>query len=124
MAQQIASGTNSIRGFTIVNRATGDPVDSGTVNYYLKALSGAQVGKWWDNTSTTWEVSATGNAMTHQGDGHWSIDLESAALVNGDTLLEYGIESGDLHIPVGQVLNVVDPDAVSTEETIRRVCPS
>jgi hypothetical protein len=97
------------RFFTVVARASGAPITSGTVNYYLKAKSGANAGKWWANATETWEVAETANAMTHEADGHWEIDLASTPFADGVRYLEYVKESGDLHVPQARHLigNVV-----------------
>lgn len=87
------------RFFTVVARASGAPITSGTVNYYLKAKSGANAGKWWKDADQTWDVAETANAMTHDADGHWEIDLTSTPFADGVRCLEYVKESGDLHVP-------------------------
>ena len=87
------------RFFTVVARASGAPIVAGTVNYYLKAKSGADAGKWWKNSDQTWAVAETANAMTHDADGHWEIDLASTPFAAGVRYLEYTKESGDLHVP-------------------------
>jgi hypothetical protein len=87
------------RFFTVVARASGAPITSGTVNYYLKAKSGANAGKWWKNADETWDAAETANAMTHDADGHWEIDLASSPFADGVRYLEYVKESGDLHVP-------------------------
>jgi hypothetical protein len=95
------------RGFTVVAKANGDPITTGTVNYYLKAKSGANAGKWWRNSDQTWLPAETANAMTHDADGHWDILLTAGAtgpFVAGVRCLEYIKESGNLHVPDGRLL--------------------
>ena len=95
------------RGFTAVARANGDPITTGTVNYYLKCKSGANAGKWWRNSDQSWQASETANAMTHDADGHWDILLTAGAagpFVAGVRYREYVKESGSLHVPDGRLL--------------------
>ena len=63
--QSIQVGTTE-RFATLVARADGSPITSGTVNYYLKAKSGANAGKWWRDSDQTWQAGETANAMTHE----------------------------------------------------------
>lgn len=93
------------RGFTVVAKASGDPITAGSVNYHLKCKSGANAGKWWRESDRTWQPLETGNAMTHDADGHWDILLTAAGpFVAGVRYLEYVKESGNLHVPDGRFL--------------------
>jgi hypothetical protein len=96
--QSIDAGATE-RFFTVVAKASGDPITGGTVNYYLKSKSGDNAGKWWRDSDQTWQVAETANAMTHDADGHWEIDLSESPFTAGVRYLEYTKESGDLHIP-------------------------
>jgi hypothetical protein len=110
MAERIKAGVAHVREFTLVNRAIGAPIDTGTVNYFLKALTGPNAGKWWNEGSDSWVASAQANAMTHEGAGHWSLTIDADAFSAGETLLEYASESSDVHVPVGRGLYVVTAD--------------
>ena len=99
MSQDIDSNTTE-RIFPVVAKASGSPITTGTVNYYLKAKSGTNVGKWWRDSDQTWQATETANAMTHEVDGSWEIDLSAAPFSHGVRFLEYVKESGDLHAPV------------------------
>jgi len=98
--QTIEAANTRDRIFSVVARADGSPITSGTVNYYLKALSGAQSGKWWRDSDQTWQASETANVMTHQADGHWTRAVTATPWTSGVEYLEYVKESGDLHIPI------------------------
>lgn len=102
--QSVEAGTSLPRAFTLVTRAAGAPVVAGTVNYYLKALTGAQAGNFWRDSDQTWQVAETANAMTHQNDGHWTRALAASPWSDGIAYLEYAKESGDLHVPVSRHL--------------------
>ena len=99
MSYQTIDAGATERFFTVIAKASGNPIIAGTVNYFLKAKSGADVGKWWRNSDQTWQVAETANAMAHEADGHWEIDLASSPFVDGLRYLEYVKESGDLHVP-------------------------
>lgn len=98
--QTIEAANTRDRIFSVVARADGSPITSGTVNYYLKALSGGNAGKWWRDSDQTWQASETANAMTHAADGHWTRALAATPWTSGVEYLEYVKESGDLHIPI------------------------
>jgi hypothetical protein len=98
--------STSPRCFTIIDKTSGSGVTSGTINWYLKNITGANAGKWWRNSDGTWQVSETANAMTHQSDGHWTITLSATPWVDGDVSLEYAKSSTDIHVPVSRMLNV------------------
>jgi hypothetical protein len=102
--QTIETGDTSERGFTLVAKASGSPITSGTVNYYLKAKSGANAGKWWRDSDQTWQAVEIANAMTHDADGHWSRTLAASPFSDGVIYLEYAKESGDIHVPVSRRL--------------------
>lgn len=95
------------RGFTVIARLDGSPITSGTVNYYLKCKSGSNAGKWWRDSDQTWQAAATGNAMSHDADGHWDVLLTAGAsgpFLAGVRYREYVKESGNLHVPEGRLL--------------------
>jgi hypothetical protein len=100
----IETGSTDERMFTLVKRANGDPITAGTVNWYLQARSGANAGKWWRISDNSWQVAETGNAMTHQADGHWTRALDQSPFADGIRFLEYAKESGDLHVSVSRSL--------------------
>jgi len=82
----------------LVAKVDGSAITTGTVNYYLKCLTGTNAGLWWKNSDQTWAASETANAMTHQADGSWTITLAATPFVDAILYLEYAKESGDLHV--------------------------
>lgn len=96
--QSIQPGTTE-RFFTAVRRVNGDPIVSGLVDYYLKAKSGPNEGKWWSDSDQSWKVVETANAMTHEADGHWEIDLTVSPFSLGIRYLEYMKDATNAHIP-------------------------
>lgn len=94
----------------MVAKSNGAPITAGTVNYYLKAKSGGNAGKYWNDAATTWDAAETPNPMTHDADGNWTIELSSSPFVAGVMYLEYAKESGGLHIPAeGRLLRGTAP---------------
>jgi hypothetical protein len=100
------AGSTQPRCFTVVDKTSGSGVTSGTVNWYLKNISGANAGKWWRNSDGTWQGSETANAMTHQSDGHWTLNLSATPWVDGDVSLEYAKSAADNHVPTARLLSV------------------
>ncbi len=110
--QTIQTGSADLRYFTMIAKASGSPITSGTVNWYCKAKSGTNSGKWWKQSDGTWAGSETANAMTHDADGHWYVDHVNTGVgafaLDNVQFLEYAKESGDLHVPVGRSLHTGD----------------
>lgn len=103
----IESLNSDLREFTLIAKLTGSPITTGTVNWYLLALTGANSGKWWKTADGTWAASETANAMTHRADGHWTRDPvfdDTSPWTDGVEFLEYAKESGNLHVPVSRKL--------------------
>lgn len=103
------------RFFTLIGKSTGDPIINGTVNYYLKAKSGTDDGKWWRESDQTWQKIEIANPMSHEADGHWEIDFTTSPFTsNGVRFLEYIKESDNLHVPDSRHLiardELVQPD--------------
>lgn len=86
--------------FTLVKRADGAPITSGTVNFYLQANTGTNAAKWYRGSDATWQASeAIAGAASHLSDGHWELSLPAAVWVQGVNYYAYPKETGDLHIP-------------------------
>ena len=97
-------------GLPIVAKAIGNPITTGTVNFYLVALTGDNAGKWWVDSTSTWSASETvSKAGTHRADGHWYASLKSAAWIQDVRYRLYAKENGDLHIPVCDEIAAFDP---------------
>ncbi|HUW99883.1 MAG TPA: hypothetical protein VMY35_02810 [Phycisphaerae bacterium] len=97
-------GQANVLSLPVVKRASGDPITTGTITFYLKALDGANAGKWWKGEDWTWDAEAQSAGAGGGGDaadGHWSVSIASAAWTAGVRYLLYAKESGALHIPVG-----------------------
>jgi len=116
--QSIETGLKE-RFFTVVGRSDGNPITAGTVNYYLKAKSGDNAGKWWQDSDQTWQDTEVANTMTHEADGHWEIELTSSPFIDEERYLEYVKEASNRHVPdsrhlVGQDrLNQPDNDSIA-----------
>jgi hypothetical protein len=58
----------------IVDRGSLDPITAGTVNFYLKAQTGAYAGKWYQGSDSTWQASESiAGAATNSGDSGWEL---------------------------------------------------
>lgn len=85
----------------LVAKASGGPITSGTVNFYLVALDGTNAGKWFKGAGSSWEVAESiAGAGTHKADGDWWVSLVTAAWTINIRYRLYAKEDGDLHIPV------------------------
>ncbi len=116
--QSFTAGTSNTLMVDVVN-TSGDPITSGTVNAYLRALSGDNAKKWWNAATASWSaVVVSAGEMSHIDDGHWEVDIVAAAWVAGTRYRLYWKESDNLHIPASEdVLEVAAPN-VSFEATV------
>lgn len=99
MSYQTIDVGQTERFFTVVNRLDGLAIESGGINYYLKAKSGENDGKWWRDSDKTWQSFEVANPMTHEADGHWEIDLSESPFVDGVKYLEYVKATSGSHVP-------------------------
>ena len=101
--QTALTGQANILDLPIVAKASGNAVTSGTVNFYLRDKDGANAGKWYRGSDSTWQAteSVAGEA-THSADGHWYFSFPSAVWARNVRYRLYAKESGNLHIPVGE----------------------
>ncbi len=102
----------TIRSAGMVKKADGDAIVAGTCNYYLLRLSD---GEYWNDAANDWttDQAKTGNAMTHRGDGLWTVELTSSPFAAGAVYVEWAEESGGLHVPAeGRLLRGVNAVAV------------
>ena len=101
----------NVRAFTLVARADGSPITTGTVNTYIVALTGDNAGKWFQGSDQTWQAAeAVALAATHKGDGHWTASIHADCWILGVRYMEYAKESGDLHVPVNRMTIALYPD--------------
>lgn len=85
------------------NRSTGAPITAGTVTFYLRALSGANAGKWFRASDATWQVAlSSAGAGVHVDDGLWTCTIAAAAWSYGVLYVVKAKESGDLHVPYSE----------------------
>lgn len=97
-----AAAANRIR-YDVTNRTSGVPITTGTVNAYLEAMSGANVGKWFQASDSTWQAAAAiAGVAGHDDDGHWYATIIAAAWTAGVRYSTYAKESGNLHISVSE----------------------
>lgn len=106
--QEVYANQDNEMSLPLVAKASGDPITSGTVRFYLKDKDGPNEGKWYQGSDQTWQVSNTTIAGTasHDKDGHWKLSLPTAVWTYGVRYRLIGTESGSLHISVGDDLIV------------------
>ncbi len=96
-------GQANILTLPLVAKATGDPITSGTVNFYLVAKDGTNAGKYYRGLDQTWQSSkALAGTATHRDEGHWYLSFPSAVWTKYVCYRLYGVESGALHITFGE----------------------
>ena len=101
--QTTLTGQANILGLPIVAKASGNPITSGTVNFYLVDKDGDNAGKWYRGSDQSWQAAeAIAGAATHRVDGHWYLSFPSAVWARNIRYRLYAKEDGDLHIPVGE----------------------
>lgn len=116
--QSFTAGQSNKLTADLVNRSTGAPITSGTVNGYVKAMSGSDSGKWWSGTSFT-AVEAAAGAMTPDADGHWEMTIAAGAWTTGVRYKFYPKESGDLHVTYSEeVVEITTPTTLTVEATV------
>ena len=99
----VVPGQANVITVDAVAKASGDPITSGTVNVYLRAKDGANAGKWYRGSDTSWQGSEViAGAASHTGDGHWDLSLPSAVWTAGVAYNVYPKESGGLHTPYSE----------------------
>ena len=121
MLLAISGAANEV-SLPLVQKADGEPITSGTVNFYLKAVSGDNDGKWYKGATTSWDAALQiAGAATHDDDGHWYLSLPTAVWTAGVRYKLLGKESGDLHIPVQRQVICIDGNALdgTTKELLQ-----
>ena len=113
--QTALTGQVNILELPIVAKATGNPITSGTVNFYLRAKDGANAGKWYKGSDGLWYATEQiAGAATHSADGHWYLSFPAAVWTRDVRYRLYAKENGDLHIPVGD-------DVLGKSENLDRI---
>lgn len=114
--QTAFTGQANILELPIVKRANGDPITSGTVNFYLVDKDGPNAGKWYQGSDGTWQdAEAIAGVAKHRADGSWYRSIPSAVWVQAVKYRLYAKEDGDLHFPVGE-------DVLCKVKDFERIC--
>jgi len=94
----IAGQANTVY-LDVIAKATGDAITSGTVNFYLIALTGDNAGKWFKASDSSWQAAeSSAGAASYKGGAAWSLSIAAAAWDSGVNYIAYAKESGDLNI--------------------------
>ncbi len=104
----VYAGQTNVVSLPLVAKASGDPITTGTVNFYLKNLT---TDKWYRGSDTSWQdaLSIAGVAA-HDEDGSWDLSLVSAVWTLNTRYKLMAKESGDLHIPVSVTIVCIPTD--------------
>lgn len=112
-------GQANILELPLVAKATGDPIISGIVNFYLVAKDGANAGKYYRGSDQTWQSSkALAGVATHRDEGHWYLSFPSAVWVEYVCYRLYGVESGSLHITFGEDVLAIVKSSVAIQTAL------
>jgi hypothetical protein len=96
------TGQANVLTLSLVNSSLGNPIISGTVNFYLYDKEGENAGKWYRGSDGTWQSSESiAGQATHRADGHWYMSFPSEVWERRIRYRFYAKESGDLHVPTG-----------------------
>lgn len=115
--QQILPGQANKVTWDAVAKASGEAIVAGAVTFYMRARTGAQAGKWFRASDSTWQAaeSSAGNA-THIAKALWELDIVAAAWLPGTTYDLYGVESGGLQIDYNETVISWAPPTTGTGE--------
>jgi len=101
--QTFTAGQANTVFLDVVAKASGDAITSGTVNFYLIALTGDNAGKWFRASDSSWQAAeSSAGAATYDGGSAWSLSIEATAWISGVDYRLYAIESGSLNIVYDQ----------------------
>lgn len=81
--------------------APNSPILVGTVNFYLLALSGPNIGTWFRSDGSWQAVESIAAVGVHKGHGHWMASIAAVAWNAGAQYRLYAAESGGLSITWG-----------------------
>jgi len=99
--QAVFPGQDSVLRANVVAISDGlSAIVAGTVNFYLVAMNGANVGQWWDAENEEWAATkASAGEATYLGGAVWTLEVDGAAFSSNIYYTLYWEESGDLHKP-------------------------
>ncbi len=93
-----AGQANTVK-MDVVAKASGDPITSGTVNFYLKAITGDNAGKYFRASDSSWQATESSAGVASYDCGStWSLSIVAAAWISGVDYQLYAKESGNLNI--------------------------
>ena len=95
-------GVANVYGAKLIAIADGSLVTSGTVNFYLQAMSGANAGKWFFGEDGQWyEIEKVAAVAAHKGRGKWVATIGANAWTDGAKYTLDVADVGGLAIGVG-----------------------
>lgn len=121
MQSFVAAQANTVY-VDMLQKTDGEPITTGTVNFYLIALTGANAGKWFRTSDDSWQVTEViAGVGTHQAVGHWSCSIDTAAWIAGVRYELYGRETGDLQIDYSEEVSersLTETSNITVETTV------
>jgi len=116
--QYFTTGQANIVVADLVSK-TGDAIIAGTVNFYLVAVTGANAGKWFRASDSSWQAAeASAGSATYKGGSQWQLSIVTEAWTAGVHYSLYTKESGDLNIPYSDIIIADDADILETIKDI------
>ena len=93
------AGQNNTVKMDVVAKASGDPITTGTVNFYLKAVTGDNAGKYFRASDSQWQAAESSAGLaTYDCGSALSLAIAAAAWISGVDYQLYAKESGNLNI--------------------------
>ena len=93
-----AGQVNTVK-MDVVAKTSGDPITSGTVNFYLKAVTGDNAGKYFRASDSSWQAAeSSAGVATYDCGSAWSLAIAATAWISGVDYQLYAKESGNLNI--------------------------
>lgn len=97
--QAVIAGQSNIVCYDVTARATGNPITTGTVTFYLLAITGTNAGKWFRASDSSWQISeSSAGAGIYVAAAQWQCTIAAAAWEYGVSYFIYAKESEDLNI--------------------------
>ncbi len=120
--QSFTAGAANIVSVDMIAKADGEAITSGTVSLTLQAKSGANVGKWFQASDSTWSATEqVAGTATHKARGRWTGTIAAAAWITGVRYDLSGYESGGLNIAyTDEVVEVSAPVNVTIEPQVEQ----
>jgi len=93
--QEVYAGQANVVSLPVLNKSSGEPITTGTVDFYLIAWDGDNAGKWYKGSTEKWESEESiAGAAAHKARGNWYLSLGAAVWDAGVRYQLYSVDSG------------------------------